>query len=435
MRIGDCSVRVDGALCSNKPLVAVLIITNLVGLTAIALGVAGYAHFGAWSGGALSQMGVISARVTLALGIVCVGTIIYLMKKQLCKEDETTSCADAPAAPAAPAAHPQLQEEEGSFHPIQEHPQLGHVSPTATHGGFLTPHSSPTHSTHNTIPVVQSEHLQPGRVSPTATHSNFLTPRSSPTHSTHNSVPVVQPESDRAITPPPIPSRIFPATLPPNILQILGSQCPFSSRGVTVEQTHVLAWVEKGDTVNQLLQHLANRRPAESSLKCRHLTELVQNAIGNIPVEETHWVLMLKEALPNSRGLSPEERQQLLEQYPDYVYPTLVESILCMDRAYHSEPKELLYSNPISPKELRQNVGGFQILSLFSKPNTGVNDWKAYHIHCQETINHHSAIIGGHTADGFRIDWMSKPSYGYNGIGPFTVLCPARRVSIPASDS
>lgn len=128
--------------------------------------------------------------------------------------------------------------------------------------------------------------------------------------------------------------------LPRLIHQILNSPCPiYANRKLQlkVKDTHFLTLVaQEFSSINQLEDSLncwgaqiysAKRNP----LRFQFFWEKARLQHGNTPFPETHWVLMTKDVLPESKEKTWDEKVELVsslrrKSYIDYEIPTLQQS-------------------------------------------------------------------------------------------------------------
>lgn len=119
--------------------------------------------------------------------------------------------------------------------------------------------------------------------------------------------------------------------LPSNIRQLLEAPCPFWP-DKSVKQTHVLTLIPK--TVTRIIDN----NPVTVDLTLKTFENLVKNPIsgqavsyrpsvhqgvysdrvlqlcGDIGVKESHWILMTKDVIPESRSKIATEQEQLLQK-------------------------------------------------------------------------------------------------------------------------
>ncbi|MBI3901259.1 MAG: hypothetical protein HY324_03800 [Chlamydiia bacterium] len=116
--------------------------------------------------------------------------------------------------------------------------------------------------------------------------------------------------------------------LPRNIEEILNSPCPFSEdKSVKVKDTHMLVLVpatinEESVTLDMLQEFFETNYPAYDGF-------LLQGEHGATAVGKSHWVLMTKAVIPESRNKSYNDQKAMLKG-TDYVLPQAVEAVVCI---------------------------------------------------------------------------------------------------------
>jgi hypothetical protein len=117
--------------------------------------------------------------------------------------------------------------------------------------------------------------------------------------------------------------------LPPNIEEILQNPCPFWPEK-KVKDTHFLCLIPKTVRKKPLtldrLQRIVKHPKQGTPTTYRNYASDVQKEHGSTPVEQSHWVLMTKDVIPDSRGKSYDEQKALLEKEPNYQLPPVLEA-------------------------------------------------------------------------------------------------------------
>ncbi len=76
------------------------------------------------------------------------------------------------------------------------------------------------------------------------------------------------------------------------------------------------------DSLNELVQH-----PKQgTATKYRHYNRIVQKEHGSTRVEQSHWVLMTKDEIPDSRVKNYKEQKALVEKVSNYKLPPVLEA-------------------------------------------------------------------------------------------------------------
>jgi len=97
--------------------------------------------------------------------------------------------------------------------------------------------------------------------------------------------------------------------LPGNIHEILQSQCPIWP-GKTIAQTHILTLIPK--TVNGepvTLKTLGELVQKPKRGRATKYSGFYSGGYENTPVSESHWVLMARDVIPNSRKFYTDQKQ------------------------------------------------------------------------------------------------------------------------------
>lgn len=121
--------------------------------------------------------------------------------------------------------------------------------------------------------------------------------------------------------------------LPANILEILESPCPFWPN--KIKETHMLVLIPK--TVNGkplTLKSLAElvKAPKEGPASCFSRCSLgfESQELYREAVVQSHWVLMTRDVVPDSRGAHPTLQKNLVEVHEGYAVPKVLEAAACI---------------------------------------------------------------------------------------------------------
>jgi len=167
--------------------------------------------------------------------------------------------------------------------------------------------------------------------------------------------------------------------LPADMHQILQSQCPIWP-GKTVAQTHMLTLIPK--TVNgesltlKLMDSLVQKPKKGNKTKFAKVSSFYGH--GKITVNESHWVLMTKDMIPDSRRRkSYSDQKQLAQTYNkhgiEYEVPKLLDVAVSVFMEYVQTGERLLPDKPWTYTRCREQesggnyqmvVGGFSLLGL-----------------------------------------------------------------------
>jgi len=121
-------------------------------------------------------------------------------------------------------------------------------------------------------------------------------------------------------------------SLPGNIHTILESSCPFWP-DKKVKETHWLVLVPKTMNGQPLtLEYMGQLVQSLNLLQGYETQYSIFSPCGHekIKVEQSRWVLMTRDVIPNSRNKSYGQQQQLAANYPNYEIVTLLEATICI---------------------------------------------------------------------------------------------------------
>ena len=134
--------------------------------------------------------------------------------------------------------------------------------------------------------------------------------------------------------------------LPQDIEKILSSSCPFWP-SKKVSETHLLVLIPetvngKSHTINSLGEIIKNPKTGHSS-QYRIYNPYVKNEQGEKSFP-SHWVLLTKNVIPNSRNKSYSEQKELMEDFPPYTFPNALDIATAL-LMHHVKRGERLCSN------------------------------------------------------------------------------------------
>jgi len=166
-------------------------------------------------------------------------------------------------------------------------------------------------------------------------------------------------------------------SLPADMHQILQSQCLIWP-GKTVAQTHILTLIPK--TVNgepltlKLMDSLVKKPKKGNKTK---LKDSYFSGHDKTVVKKSHWVLMTKDVIPDSRNKSYSDQKQLAQTYNkhgiEYEVPKLLDAAMSVFMEYMQTGERLLPDNPLtytrcqeqeSSNKYQMLVGGFSFSGL-----------------------------------------------------------------------
>lgn len=123
--------------------------------------------------------------------------------------------------------------------------------------------------------------------------------------------------------------------LPNDIEETLNNPCPFSGdESVKVKDTHMLVLVPatidgQQVTLNKLQELTQHPKQGHKTEYLFYDGSWTKNEHGNTPVGRSHWVLMTRHVIPESRNKSSDHQEAMLKG-TDYVLPQAVEAVACI---------------------------------------------------------------------------------------------------------
>ena len=137
------------------------------------------------------------------------------------------------------------------------------------------------------------------------------------------------------------------ASLPLDIGKILKSSC-LAFPGKRVVQTHMLVRLSRGFTIKSFGE-LVKRCFPQNPDGYRYIWDAIAKEHGDTSVDEPIWLLMTRDVLPGSRGLSFAKHQAMVAKLAEdsqaaYEVPTTLEAVACIFAQYFSS--SLLSKDP-----------------------------------------------------------------------------------------
>jgi hypothetical protein len=165
--------------------------------------------------------------------------------------------------------------------------------------------------------------------------------------------------------------------LPPNIEEILKAQCPIWP-DKKVYETHLLTLIPK--TVNgqpltlKTLGELVQKPLQGPSSK---FEALYLGQYQDVPPKHSHWTLLSRDVIPDSRNKPYANQQKLVQQYPGYEVPHILDTAVALFME-HTRSGVRLYSDA---------------------------PWT--YTRCQEKYNNQwQLVVGGFAVGGLRVDYI-----------------------------
>ena len=146
---------------------------------------------------------------------------------------------------------------------------------------------------------------------------------------------------------------------------VLNSSCPFWP-GSKVKDTHLLVLVPKmvsgrPFTLNFLGELIKNPNMRGYGAKYRTYGSAVQRELGGGSPNRSYWVLMTRDVLPGSRGMSHEDHEELVSAHVQrtdlpYGMPRTLEAATAILLHYAHTGKRLYTDNPHTYTRCRERV-------------------------------------------------------------------------------
>jgi len=191
-------------------------------------------------------------------------------------------------------------------------------------------------------------------------------------------------------------------SLPANMYQILQSQCPIWP-GKKVEQTHLLTLIPKtvnGKPLTLKLMDSLVQKPTKGNKTNFKISSFYGH--DKTTVKKSHWVLMTKDVIPDSRKKSYSDQKQLAQTCNkhgiEYEVPKLLDVAVNVFMEYVQTGERLLSDKPWTFTRCRE----------------------------QESSGNYQMIVGGFSLSGLGVDaddYGYDRYYGYYCIG----LCVSRK--------
>lgn len=141
--------------------------------------------------------------------------------------------------------------------------------------------------------------------------------------------------------------RVVEPALPPDIDKILTSPCSIFP-GNKVKDTHFLVLIPEGMTLEKLEQLTQNAKHGNKvSFIFKDEEEWTKHK--DMPSDKTHWILMTKEVLPQSRNETWKRQKALAKTFSaqGYDIPSSIEVAACL-LLEHMQTGERVWENPFT---------------------------------------------------------------------------------------
>ena len=172
--------------------------------------------------------------------------------------------------------------------------------------------------------------------------------------------------------------------LPPDILKILNSPCPFWS-GKKVKETHMLVLIPASVNGKPLtMARLGELVKAPKQGNASKYGYLDLGEYKDIPVSHSYWVLMTRDVLEGTRSKTYSDQTKIVNEFRQrsrlpYEVPHLLDAAVCIFMIHASTGIKLYGQNPLtytrcqeaSSKDSQLCVGGFASPGLGVLGNRG----------------------------------------------------------------
>lgn len=185
--------------------------------------------------------------------------------------------------------------------------------------------------------------------------------------------------------------------LPSNIEEILDGPCPFWPEK-RVRETHSLVLVPSKVKGNNLtldyFENLLRQARGGSSCRFRQYSKKIREIFGQREKDFSHWALVTKDVIPQSRGKSLEEAQSLIQNVPGYFVPELIDFVVTLF-AHTLKTKRRIFTDSSSSPEKK---------------------WTFSYCKEEGLLNGDPLVVGGFSREGLSID-NKKSRSEYYGMG------------------
>jgi hypothetical protein len=143
-------------------------------------------------------------------------------------------------------------------------------------------------------------------------------------------------------------------SLPKDILKILTSDCPIF-KGKKVMETHMLVWVPGNLTLNEL-----EKLPG---VKYDYCNRSVSDELEKTQ-EDSCWVLMTKDVIPDSRDKTYQQQQELVEKLDkgNYEFPKARKAAVCIIGHFLETNEYLFGRKPWTYTRSEEKVDGYPVV-------------------------------------------------------------------------
>jgi hypothetical protein len=136
--------------------------------------------------------------------------------------------------------------------------------------------------------------------------------------------------------------------------------------GKSLRETHLLVRMPKGLTLNKLGE-LAKKYFPKNPAGYRSIWSTIVTALGDKSADESVWLLMTKEVLPESRRKNYDQQKKMIDELAKktgvpYQVPTTLEAAICILAEYSRSKKRLFNDSPGTYTRCQENIQNYQMI-------------------------------------------------------------------------
>ncbi|HSX13614.1 MAG TPA: hypothetical protein VLE96_04250 [Chlamydiales bacterium] len=165
--------------------------------------------------------------------------------------------------------------------------------------------------------------------------------------------------------------------LPRDIRQRLNGPCPFWPKK-KIKDTHTLVLIPSTIngtplTLNSLKGFVTNPRKSTLPFKYGYMWPDAMTRFGQVPAQPSHWVLMTKDVIPNTRRLLHNTQLSLIKNIDsNYEAPSLLDAVVAIFMGSIKTGEYLYRNDPSTYTACQENVGNFH-LAVGAISDSGLN--------------------------------------------------------------
>lgn len=176
--------------------------------------------------------------------------------------------------------------------------------------------------------------------------------------------------------------------LPLDITKIFKSKCPIFPEK-KIGQSNVLVWIPAGMTVNNYGELLRQKFPQLQN-GYRTISNEFVDEFGDIPTNQSEWVLMSRRTVPNSPDQKNHDVSNLLinlnQEGAAYTIPTALEAIICLSTTLFKRVKIISFSLTKTKDQTKEHK--FIVsYDIFGAQGVGVSKMPVRSLECYGTAS------------------------------------------------